>query len=516
MGARIGILSLGLLLVVSACAAAGMTIPDAKLLPDNSSVSLSAKTVTYAGADFFYIEEDSRCMGIRVEKSAHGLMVGVRADVSGTMKTNGNNERYLDATSCAPNGSGTIEPLFMNNKALGGQDWQCESVAGIGQQGISGARGLNNIGLLVRLQGRVMQGAPGDTEAMHLEDGSGAHVSVVLPPGVVSPGYGAIVAATGVLSCAKDHQQVTGPTSPTFQDLQRRVVLARDVDLIRPAPAWNYTDEMVYIPAGSFLMGNNGAEPWSPSNEFPQHSVYLSGYWIGKYEVTRGEYQQFMNAGGYSNPAYWSSAGWSWKVSSSRTRPYCWPDLTCFYHGEGECSPATCSYAFTQTSNHPVVGVSYYEAQAFCNWAGGHLPTQAQWEKAARWTGSYPNVYPWGNVWDVEKCNNYYDHNAAGGGYGGHQTAPVGSYASGASPYGCEDMAGNVWEWCRDWFTRYYYSQSPVGGWIDPQGPSSGSSRVLRSGSWGGYYGDSRCAFHSYYARPNRGWDDSFGFRMAR
>jgi len=140
-----------------------------------------------------------------------------------------------------------------------------------------------------------------------------------------------------------------------------------------------YPGQMVYIPAGSFLMGNNGAEPYSYCGELPQHSVYLSGYWIGKYEVTRGEYQQFMNAGGYSNPAYWSSAGWSWK--GSRTQPYYWAEQQDWGTG-----------TFTQTSNHPVVGVSYYEAEAFCNWAGGHLPTEAQWEKAARWTGSYPNV----------------------------------------------------------------------------------------------------------------------------
>ena len=82
--------------------------------------------------------------------------------------------------------------------------------------------------------------------------------------------------------------------------------------------------EMVYIPAGSFLMGNNGSEPYSWDDELPQHSVYLSGYWIAKYEVTRGEYRRFIEAGGYSNPAYWSSAGWSWKVSNSRTEPRYW------------------------------------------------------------------------------------------------------------------------------------------------------------------------------------------------
>ncbi len=253
--------------------------------------------------------------------------------------------------------------------------------------------------------------------------------------------------------------------------------------------------EMVYIPAGSFLMGNNGAEPYSYSDELPQHSVYLSGYWIGKYEVTRGEYRRFIEAGGYSNPAYWSSAGWSWKVSNSRTQPYYWAAAQDWGTG-----------TFTQTESHPVVGVSYYEAEAYCAWAGGHLPTEAQWEKAARWTGSYPNVYPWGNVWDYEKCNNFYDHSAAGGGYQRYQTAPVGSYPSGASPYGLQDMAGNVYEWVADWYVSYPGSTSPF--------DYTGSYRVLRGGGWD-YSGNSRCA--SRVSGSPSYWNGSCsGFRLVR
>jgi|GEM_PF-2306617 len=203
---------------------------------------------------------------------------------------------------------------------------------------------------------------------------------------------------------------------------------------------------MIYIPAGSFLMGNNGSEPYSLSRELPQHSVYLSGYWIGKYEVTRGEYRAFMNATGRAAPAYWAAVQ-DWGTGS-----------------------------FTQTDNHPVVGVTWYDAAAYCAWAGGRLPTEAEWEKAARWTGSYPNVYPWGNSWDQERCNNWYDSNPAGGGYQKRQTAPVGSYPSGGSPYGLQDMAGNVWEWCQDWYKSYPGSTSPF--------DYTNSYRVLRGGSW--------------------------------
>ncbi len=240
--------------------------------------------------------------------------------------------------------------------------------------------------------------------------------------------------------------------------------------------------DMVYIPAGSFLMGNNGSEPYTDSDELPQHSVYLSGYWIGKYEVTRGEYRRFMAATGRAAPAYWDAVQ-DWGTGS-----------------------------FTQTEDHPVVGVTWYDAEAYCAWAGGHLPTEAQWEKAARWTGSYPNVYPWGNVWDVEKCNNYYDTNPAGGGYARYQTAPVGSYPSGASPYGLQDMAGNVWEWVADWYSGSYYSVSPS---TDPQGPSSGSYRVLRGGGWGVTGISGRCAYRGIGGYPGNYWSYG-GFRIAR
>ncbi len=165
-----------------------------------------------------------------------------------------------------------------------------------------------------------------------------------------------------------------------------------------------------------------------------------------------------------------------------------------------------------QTDSHPVVGVSYYEAAAYCNWAGGHLPTEAQWEKAARWTGSYPHVYPWANIWDAEKCNNWYDTNPAGGGDQRYQTAPVGSYPLGASPYGLQDMAGNAWEWCRDWYSSSYYSVSPT---TDPPGPSSGSYRVLRGGGWDSYDDYYRSAYRGAYFLPAY-WYDYFGFRLVR
>ena len=266
--------------------------------------------------------------------------------------------------------------------------------------------------------------------------------------------------------------------------------------------------EMVYVPPGSFQMGNNGSEPFTFGNELPRHEVYLSGYWLGRCEVTRGEYRQFIAGGGYGNPACWSSAGWNWRLSQGRTEPRYWAAQQDWDYplddGEG---------GFTQTDEHPVVGVVYYEAEAYCSWAGGALPTEAQWEKAARWTGSHSNVFPWGDTWEAEFCNNFWDSNPAGGGLQASQTAPAGSYPGGASPFGCLDMAGNVWEWCRDWYGATYYSASPA---VDPQGPATGAFRVIRGGGWDDYSLVSRCAYRFGSLPPAYPWNSHGGFRLAR
>ncbi len=272
--------------------------------------------------------------------------------------------------------------------------------------------------------------------------------------------------------------------------------------------------EMVYVPAGSFLMGNNGNECASEVNEFPQHWVYLSGYWMGKYQVTRGEYRLFMEAGGYNNPAYWSSDGWNWRLSASSSYPNVGPPRTQPHNWGAVQNWGTGN--FTQTDAHPVVGVHYYEAEAYCAWAGGQLPTEAQWEKAARWTGTYPNEWPWGNVWDPEKCNNTIDTNPAGGGYERKQTAPVGSYPAGVSPYGCHDMAGNVFELGRDWMDGSYYKVSPPS---DPPGPESGKYRIMRGGSYSkaGVHGNlQRCSNRDFLYDPGYVLGRSVGFRLAR
>ena len=253
--------------------------------------------------------------------------------------------------------------------------------------------------------------------------------------------------------------------------------------------------EMVSVAAGAFQMGNSGVGDdlaYGAENEKPQHQVTVSAYSIGKCEVKRGQFRLFITAGGYSNSAYWSSAGWAWRISDNRTQPDHWAAQQDWGTG-----------TFTQTDNHPVVGVSNYEAEAFCRWAGLRLPTEAEWERAARWDG-FGRIYPWANTWDPEKLNCLSDTRCPG-----YRTAPVGIYPTGASAYGCLDMAGNVAEWCSDWIGSY-----SGGTQIDPQGPAAGSYRVVRGGNWASGQGNCRAAYRGFSAPAND--DSGMGFRCAK
>jgi formylglycine-generating enzyme required for sulfatase activity len=209
---------------------------------------------------------------------------------------------------------------------------------------------------------------------------------------------------------------------------------------------------MVHIQAGTFTMGADLADDQASENEKPAHTVHLSSYWIDEHEVTNAQYQRCVAAGD------------------------CRPPM--------QCDWGTPTYGDPARSNHPVVCVSWADASAYCQWAGARLPTEAQWEKAARGTEGYR--YPWGDA-PTAGLLNLCDRNCAldsrledvDDGYA--RTAPAGYYPGGASPYGVLDMAGNVWEWGADWYDPGYYSAASA---MDPVGPDSGAEKVSRGGSW--------------------------------
>ncbi|MFC2015812.1 SUMF1/EgtB/PvdO family nonheme iron enzyme [Chloroflexota bacterium] len=226
---------------------------------------------------------------------------------------------------------------------------------------------------------------------------------------------------------------------------------------------------MVYVPAGEFTMGSNETD-----DEKPVHTVTLDAFWIDRTEVTNVQYGKCVEAGACTAAA----------DSSSYSRSS--------YYGN------------SSFDNYPVIYVNWSQASDYCRWAGARLPAEAEWEKAAR--GSDGRVYPWGNGDpSCDRANSYDDDK------GDHcvgDTTEVGSYPSGASPYGALDMAGNVWEWVADWYDSDYYSQSPAS---NPQGPNSGKYRVLRGGSWNDNWYGVRAANRNVGNPTRRG--NYLGFR---
>jgi formylglycine-generating enzyme required for sulfatase activity len=226
---------------------------------------------------------------------------------------------------------------------------------------------------------------------------------------------------------------------------------------------------MVLVPAGNFTMGSTKGD----LDEKPIHSVYLDAYYIDKFEVTNALYQACVNADGCKPPAH----------ADSFTRSS--------YYGN------------PLYGNYPVVYVDWNMAKAYCEWRGARLPTEAEWEKAAR--GPEELIYPWGKGIDCQKANYTNGHNACAGG-----TSKVGTYEAGKSPYGAYDMAGNVWEWVADWYSATYYMSSLPS---NPMGPDSGRARVARGGSWNRGEMDIRSSNRVNYAPTYNNFD--LGFRCA-
>jgi len=240
-------------------------------------------------------------------------------------------------------------------------------------------------------------------------------------------------------------------------------------------------DDMVYIPAGKFIMGSDFKD--ANEDQKPAHAVYLDAYYIDRFEVTNQQYEEFILAGGYQRKEFWTEEGWEFMKRNNIKHPMGWGN------------------PLFDEPDQPVVGVSWYEAMAYAKWRGKRLPTEAEWEKAAR--GTDGRIYPWGNGMDFSKLM-YFPGN-------GITTLIIGSFKGGASPYGVMDMAGNVWEWCLDRYDKYYYSKSPV---RNPKGPNEGDYHVLRGGAWDSIRIQLRCIYR-YYAKPDKR-AYNIGFRCVR
>jgi len=203
----------------------------------------------------------------------------------------------------------------------------------------------------------------------------------------------------------------------------------------KPASAQSQEPSMVLVPAGGFTMGSSVGDV----DEQPAHQIYVDAFFIDKYEVTVGQYEPFQQAMGTNSPT-------DWKTMNQRAN-----------------------------KKLPVSNVDWADATAYCKWAGKRLPTEAEWEKAAR--GTDGRLYPWGNDPPTPLHANY-----ARAGSNSHGTlVPVGTFEAGKSPYGIYDMAGNVWEWVSDWYDNDFYKNSPS---QNPIGPSRGGFKVIRGGSW--------------------------------
>lgn len=248
---------------------------------------------------------------------------------------------------------------------------------------------------------------------------------------------------------------------------------------------------MVLIPAGDFIQGSTDAEidaaiqmcdnayggncphprDWF-TDEMPRRTVYLDAFYIDKWEVTNEQFSAFAADSGYQTDAEKKGEAQTWRSFNTPGR-----------------------------EKYPVVWMSWNDANAYCGWASKRLPTEAEWEKAAR--GTDGRIWPWGSNWDNSRAN-------TGDGGPGSVTA-VGSYPAGASPYGVLDMTGNVWEWVADWYDPLWYSNSPT---HNPGGPPQGASRVLRGGAFKNPPWEVR-AVHRHSGGPD-GYAPDHGFRCAK
>jgi formylglycine-generating enzyme required for sulfatase activity len=291
----------------------------------------------------------------------------------------------------------------------------------------------------------------------------------------------ALLVGMGVVSCASVafYQEVGIRQSPLpseipFQNRDFARVSTRRIDGRGVSQVW--------VPAGWFRRGSDPATDFwhARVDETPQHDVEISsGFWIDENEVTNAAYEQFVADGGYQRRELWTNEGWAWKGDRSK------PGVPVEPGFDGALQPR--------------VWISWHEADAYSKWRGGRLPTEAEWEYAAR--GPNSSIYPWGNDWEEGRAR------VSHGGL--RVSVPAGSHPSGVSWCGANDMAGNAWEWTGDWYDAKAYVGSVR---VDPVGPSSGAERSIRGGSCGGPPASARSARRA--GRPPHQPSHAVGLRV--
>jgi len=290
-------------------------------------------------------------------------------------------------------------------------------------------------------------------------------------------------------SVRKKPPTVTAGQPPKFPDADTTAIVLPDGKTIM---------ELIRIPAGTFLMGGDSRTGWANDDEFPRHRVRLDAYWICKYEVTNAQYKAFCDHQNYPYPPDPAFSKIPWV---HRDRAY--------YYGD----------YFTRMPNYPVVNVSWHDAQAFCKWAGLRLPTEAEWEMAARGHGRSLKTYPWGEqtnpAWTMRTRDNtclqvvpdWYLYTAPVGTFETHKRI----YCVGKSIFGVCEMGGNVREWCADSYGPYSANEQ-----VNPRGSSTGTEKVARGGCWRGrdYGVMTRCSYRQHHDPNYYEWGTT-GFRAA-
>ncbi|MBP7459970.1 MAG: SUMF1/EgtB/PvdO family nonheme iron enzyme [Candidatus Delongbacteria bacterium] len=228
---------------------------------------------------------------------------------------------------------------------------------------------------------------------------------------------------------------------------------------------------------------NTQTQQWEKKIRYDD-TVWIDEFKISKYEVTNRWYAEFCNDSGYYKREFWSDSGWAWMDTLDSKLPRYW---------KADREPPYMSDPYSYTEDRPVIGINWYEAEAFCKWYGTQIgstvrmPTEAEWEKAARWSDPRPenrlgNRYPWGDEYQLDRFNGYAWED------GFVNTAPVQAFPQGQSAYGVQQMIGNVWEWCQDWYGAEYYKMIYDRKLKNPTGPTVYNSqkyKVVRGGDFG-------------------------------